>query len=397
MLLDRPALSRCTHRTPAEFAELVWGREPSLSRAHELDQPFDDLFSLEVVDDLVSRRGLRTPFLRVARAGTTLPSARFTRPGGVGAGIDDQVDDVALARLFADGATIVLQGMHRVHAPLIDFAQQLSTDLGHPVQVNAYVTPPQSQGFSDHYDVHHVFVLQVAGTKRWRIRPPVHQHPLRDQPWTQHRAEVERAAQEEPLLDVVLAPGDALYLPAGYLHAARALGETSAHLTIGVHAWTRRHLLDRVLTALADVEALREPLPLGIDVTDPAQVATQLQQSLGALREVIDTVDPAAVAGAMAAARATSQRAEPVAPLAQSRLLASLGGATKLRWRRHLPATLTETPEGLRLQTADGSVTLSRAAGPAVRRLVDGETLAAADLGLDAARLLVRAALVRGA
>ena len=127
----------------------------------------------------------------------------------------DQVSDDKLVRLFAEGATIVLQGLHRLWPPLIAFSQDLAADLGHPVQVNAYVTPPQSRGFSDHYDVHDVFVLQIEGEKRWRIHAPVHPAPLRAQPWTDRRADVEAAAQTEPVIDAVLRPGDCLYLPAG--------------------------------------------------------------------------------------------------------------------------------------------------------------------------------------
>ena len=69
----------------------------------------------------------------------------------------------------------MLQGLHRTWPPLVAFCQQLAAELGHPVQANAYVTPPQSQGFDDHYDVHDVFVLQVEGEKRWRIHAPVHE------------------------------------------------------------------------------------------------------------------------------------------------------------------------------------------------------------------------------
>ena len=54
------------------FAEEYWGRQPLVSRAAELPEPFDDLFSLDAVDELVSRRGLRTPFVRVAKNGQTL-------------------------------------------------------------------------------------------------------------------------------------------------------------------------------------------------------------------------------------------------------------------------------------------------------------------------------------
>ena len=48
------------------------------------------------------------------------------------------------------------------------------------------MTPPQNQGFSAHYDTHDVFVLQVAGSKRWVVHPPVLADPLPGQDWDQH-------------------------------------------------------------------------------------------------------------------------------------------------------------------------------------------------------------------
>ena len=39
------------------------------------------------------------------------------------------------------------------------------------------MTPPQNQGFSNHYDVHDVFVLQIEGEKRWQIHAPVLRGP----------------------------------------------------------------------------------------------------------------------------------------------------------------------------------------------------------------------------
>src|SRR6266496_5905184 len=99
--------------------------------------------------------------------------------------------------------------------PLVTFGSQLAAELGHPVQVNAYVTPPQNQGFAPHYDVHDVFVLQVAGRKRWRVHEPVLADPLGDQPWEQRRGAVAAQASEAPVLDELLEPGDALYLPRG--------------------------------------------------------------------------------------------------------------------------------------------------------------------------------------
>ena len=141
---------------------------------------------------------------------------------------------------LADGATLVLQGLHRTWPPLVDFGSQLADELGHPVQINAYITPPQNRGFAPHYDVHDVFVLQVSGRKRWRIHEPVVPDPLRQPELGEVAApRSPRAAETEPLIDTVLEPGDALYLPRGTIHAAEALGETSIHLTVGIHPVTR--------------------------------------------------------------------------------------------------------------------------------------------------------------
>ncbi len=404
---DRPALRRCTHLEPVVFAERIWGHDCSLSTREQLPGGFGDLFDLSAVDSLVSRQGLRTPFLRVARDGHTFPAARFTRGGGVGATIADQVDDAALARLFADGATIVLQGLHRTHPPLIDFAQALTRDLGHPVQINAYVTPSQSQGFGDHYDVHDVFVLQVAGEKRWLVHEPVLRHPTRNQPWTDRTAAVEAAARTEPVLDVVLRPGDALYLPAGFLHAAQALGETSAHLTVGVHIWTRAHVLAALLSALEDVEALREPLPLGIDVADPAQVGLELQETIDSLRAALQEdayLDP--VVQRLARLAEDASRAEPVGPVAHAWAIAGLEAQTRLRWRRSLRADAEVQGTELVVRTREITVRVPAAAERAVRRLIAGEVLSVAELAsgddgamddaarLDVARTLLRSAVV---
>jgi hypothetical protein len=393
---DRPALRRCTSIAPRDFADRIWARAASLSRAADLPRDFADLFSLDAADDVLSRQGLRTPFLRVAKDGTTLPTGRFTTGGGVGATITDQASDTHLTHLFADGATVVLQALHRTHAPIVDFAQALGADLGHPVQVNAYVTPPQSQGFAAHYDVHDVFVLQVAGRKRWRVHAPVHAAPLRDQPWTDHRAAVEARAQEEPLLDVVLEPGDALYLPRGFLHAATALGDTSAHLTAGIHVWTRRHLVERLLAAVGDVEDLRGTLPLGVDVTDPDALRDELARTASLVAEHVTAVPAERVARGLATEALAAARPAPVGPFAQTRAAAEATDATRLRWRPALRVTVRRSGDRLVVRTPDGPVRLPAAAADPLDRLRRGEVLAVADLPGDeeARRHLARTLLL---
>ncbi|MGW4628274.1 cupin domain-containing protein [Streptomyces rubiginosohelvolus] len=383
--------SRLTGLSREEFARDVWGRTASLTRGAS---DFSDVFSPSAVDELISRRGLRTPFLRVAKDGATLPSSSFTAPAGVGATVADQLDDTALWRAFADGATLVLQALHRTWEPVADLVSGLSTELGHPVQANAYVTPPQNRGFDAHYDVHDVFVLQIEGAKRWVIHEPVLPDPLRDQPWTDHRAAVaDRAAHGTPHLDTMLRPGDVLYLPRGWLHSAQAQGEVSIHLTLGVHAWTRyalaEHLTRAALAALGDDPSMRRSLPLagpnepgGADGTD-AVLDLVRERLLAAVAQA----DPAPL---FHRARRSQARPAPLGPVAQLAALSGLATTSPVRLRKALEPRL----EGTRLFTRVGYLDFPEADLVPVARLLDGRVRTAGDLGLALAGRLLRAGVL---
>ncbi len=388
------ALSRLIAVGAEDFAGQYWARQALLTPAAQLPRDFTDLLDEPSIDDLIARHGLRTPFLRVAKNGATLGNRSFTSAGGVGATIDDQVSDDKLVRLFADGSTVVLQALHRVWPPIIDFCQQLAGELGHPVQANAYITPPQSQGFSHHYDVHDVFVLQLAGTKEWTIHEPVLPAPLRDQPWTDRRAAVEARATEQPLIQTVLRPGDCLYLPRGFLHAARALGGVSSHLTVGVHSWTRYALAERLLQrALHDAaidDSVRASLPLAVELDEPDGWKADLDLVREHLVHALQEVEGAALVPDLLASARSGQRAAPVGVLAQLRAAETLGPNDSVRLRAHLLATLEPGAGGawmLRSRSGDFGVTADEE--PAVRDLlVDGRAMADA-LGIELARRLI--------
>ena len=384
---------------PDIFATQHWGRSALLSTAEELPHTFGDLLGAAAIDELVSERGLRTPFLRVAKNGTTLADRAFTGPGGVGAGIADQVSDDKLVSLFADGSTMVLQALHRVWPPVIELCQQLAAELGHPVQANAYVTPPQNQGFSNHYDVHDVFVLQIEGEKRWQIHAPVLESPLRDQPWSDRKAAVATRAAEEPLIEAVLKPGDCLYLPRGFLHAATALGGVSTHLTIGVHSWTRfalaEQLLQQALRTVASDPAVRGSLPLGVDLGRPDDLADDVDQVRAALVAALGETDLQRLSDVLHTTARGTQRAAPVGPLRQLRTAEELQPDTELVLRAHLAARLVDQGSGAVLRSRAADLTLAEADLPAVRKLLESGTATSAELGTALARRLVLGGLVQ--
>src|SRR5687767_14960250 len=125
-------LSRCIAIDPTEFSRTHWGRAPLLSRSDALPRDFGDLLSARAVDELLAERGVRAPFIRVAKEGDVLARDRYLGPAGFGAEMADQVDSARVLTQFADGATIVLQGLHRLWPPVIDFVRAMVDDIGHP-------------------------------------------------------------------------------------------------------------------------------------------------------------------------------------------------------------------------------------------------------------------------
>jgi bifunctional lysine-specific demethylase and histidyl-hydroxylase NO66 len=396
-LAEDSALARLVAVDRDRFAAEYWGQEPLLSLAADLRGGFSELFDANAIDELVSQRGLRTPFLRVAKNGTTLGDKAFTAPGGVGAGIADQVSDDMLVRLFADGSTIVLQALHRVWPPILEFCQRLAAELGHPVQANAYVTPPQNQGFSAHYDVHDVFVLQIEGQKRWRIHRPVLASPLRDQPWSDRRADVGKRAEEAPLMETLLKPGDCLYLPRGYMHAATALGGVSTHLTLGIHVWTRfalaEQLVHHALQTLADDPVMRASLPLGVEVANPAETRQDFDVVTALLTDAVEHADLDRISESLSGAARSNQRAAPIGPLKQLRDADAMTVDTQLVLRRHLAASVDHTGSRTLVRSRAGDLEVAEGEVARLEALLSNGVATAGDLGLDLARRLLLAGL----
>ena len=250
----------------ATFVGRHWGQRPTLRSS---GGGFGDLLSIDEVERLLLSSA-RRPSFRLVQDGTTLPPERSTSKVRIGG---TQLDDVAdldrIAEAVDGGATLVLQGLQRTLLPLTDFCRSLERATSHPVQANAYLTPAGAAGLARHHDDHDVLVLQVAGSKAWKV---------------------------DDLGAITMTAGDVLYLPAATAHAAEAQSEASLHLTVGLLRVTYRHVLRR---ALAPLPALDGALPLGYARPDQAAaLAAELGRVLSEVATTIADIDAAQLAEA---------------------------------------------------------------------------------------------------
>jgi hypothetical protein len=222
--------------TKARFMEGCWQKRPYHVKRN-LEGYFDDLISLDQIDSLLSSTSFYDGEIRVARDGVVVPAKDISIAG--------VVDRNKVWSLYADGATVVFEHLNRKHPGLLKLSARCEEEFKIPFRANAYLTPPQSKGFDLHYDTHDVLILQVAGSKTWQI----HDNPL-PLPHEEQTFRPVFAQRSRLLSEIVMEPGDVLYLPRGYIHGASANERISFHVTIGIRSVSLREMCETALRRL---------------------------------------------------------------------------------------------------------------------------------------------------
>src|SRR5262249_55594970 len=94
------------------------------------------------------------------------------------------------------------------------------------IGVSAIITTGTGGALTPHYDTEDLFILQLEGTKRWRIYGSPMVNPVKGVPKS------EAAPQGEPPFNEVVRPGDSLFVPGGYWHECDNGPGRSLHLAI---------------------------------------------------------------------------------------------------------------------------------------------------------------------
>jgi Cupin superfamily protein len=267
--------------------------------------------------------------------------------------VDGGLDVVGIRNDFADGYTIVLDGVEKYVRAVGTLARSIEVELNFPIQVNTYITPPGQTGLAPHYDDHDVLILQVQGSKIW------HLYLGADRPPRKIQREKEKAVALDglpPPTDVRLEAGDVLYVPRGRVHSAETTSVQSIHLTVGIHAPT---VLMLAIGALYSQSWRDDRLNARLPVRhlDDADLDATLRSLV---REAVGTVDDSgAMAGGLgllADGLVRRGQCPPVGPIANAN---GIYRETLVRKYQPLYSLVKTEPSGVTLQFAS----LSFAAG----------------------------------
>ncbi|ENN77813.1 hypothetical protein YQE_05697, partial [Dendroctonus ponderosae] len=171
---------------------------------------------------------------------------------------------------------------------------------------NVYLTPPESQGFAPHFDDIEAFIVQLEGSKYWKLYKPKGSDVLARDSSKNFSAE----ELDDPFMEVKLNAGDLLYFPRGTIHEGHTKEQHSLHITISVYQHTAyADLLEHALPAALKKAAsenleFRKGLPLNylkhvgvVNQSDDSDkrksIIDKVKSLVGALVDYID-VDSAA-------------------------------------------------------------------------------------------------------
>ena len=236
-----------------EFFHEVFEKRPLLVQRQCPDY-YGNLLGISDLDDLLKNPVIQSKYIRMHQQGKEIAMSHWSRNGLV------NVDHIC--KLFNQGATFIINGGHRFFPQLDHFCQTVEQQLYYHVQANIYVTPEQSSGFDTHYDDHDVFIMQLAGSKNWRIYKSVIDLPTKSQ-----KHQWGKFDPGTPLLEFDLEQGDMFYIPRGFMHDASASDQLSIHITFGLHPNYLYDLVDEFARSSQQQFLFRKALPPNIYTT----------------------------------------------------------------------------------------------------------------------------------
>lgn len=237
------------------FFSEYWSRRPVIVRGEAAD--LAGLLSWDAINRMLYSRKLEDMHLRLVRHGRKAdPGSYTTRYHARGGGRPrTRIDPVRCSRLLRDGHTLVIDEVDPMHPPIDALACSFEDALGEKVQVNLFADWTRARGFDVHWDDCDVYVLQLAGRKRWRLYEKVaHVRSFRNAPGEERPPETE-------VWQGVLEAGDLLYLPRGLWHAAESDGRESLHLSFTTECRTGYHFLQWLTESLLEEEVVRRNVP----------------------------------------------------------------------------------------------------------------------------------------
>ncbi len=219
-----------------DFFENYW--EQTYIHLQRENFSYDNIININQLDAFLSMQNLKPEGIRLAKNGHQIPEAEWTKTTTILNGIQNiMVAPEMVLHHYYEGATIIISFADLMIPALAKMNTAIEQALGIRSQANVYITPPNAQGFTAHYDTHDIFLLQIKGPKTWRIYDSGEELPTY----------IDNFKKKPELLEEInINTGDLLYVPRGVVHEAFSSDVATIHVNFSLKPRYGFHLIQTI-------------------------------------------------------------------------------------------------------------------------------------------------------
>jgi hypothetical protein len=201
-----------------EFFSMYWEKAPCYFE-HQDSSYFSELISFEKVDEILYSRSFAKDLIKITRG----ESEEFI--------LEEERSVKSLYGNYSEGISIIMTEAGCFSEAIRKISSEIEKAFYYNISVgaDAYLSAAESPRVKAHFDEDGIFILQLEGSKRWKVYDSVFPLPIAGQ---SHKQEFsEEVDFGIPLMEFELHTGDAVYIPRGCLYESYSLSAASLHLT----------------------------------------------------------------------------------------------------------------------------------------------------------------------
>lgn len=172
---------------------------------------FNDVYSLDEFEKLVNLR----PFCSSRRVSST--NENFTTSWDSQGWVTDGTSIPASnMQQILDAGVVQINDCSRVNKTVNSICADLETQTGHCTDAHIYYAHDETKdSFVPHWDKVNNFIVMVHGEALWKVDKQISTEGERNDP----------SRCKDNIIEEILYPGDAIYIPTGYYHCASSRGQ----------------------------------------------------------------------------------------------------------------------------------------------------------------------------
>ena len=251
----------------------------------------NSVVSLEILDDMLSKSNIwNNKNFKMMLDQKTLNFNDFSSLSIDITGSNNRPDVDKVQKLVSKGASIILNDIEKYNTNLLKISDELQRLTQGRCQGNLYFSMASHKAFGPHFDLHDVFAFHFEGEKVWNIYENIEDSPINHHFF--HISSEERIKRAGKLVEqVILKPGDLLYIPRGQYHDALASKNGAIHVAFGLTYFKSIDLMSSLWEKFILNDFMRQDIQLNPNKNDLKEILDKFSKEIADIITSEDTLE----------------------------------------------------------------------------------------------------------